>query len=85
MDATSLKLEIAFLKKELSVLLIRSRRPSYHNEIQQPKWKSLELREKQASTVSHFGEDWNAFWQGIGTLSGRVGTVETYLGTNARS
>jgi hypothetical protein len=49
MDATSLKLGIAFIKKELSLLnkiLIRSRRPSYHNGIQQPEWKSLELREK---------------------------------------
>jgi hypothetical protein len=35
--------------------------------------------------VNLFGKDWNKFWQGIGTLSGQVGTVETYWGTNTGS
>jgi hypothetical protein len=44
LDATSLKLEIAFFKKNF--LLLRSRRPSNHNGIPQPRCKSSESREK---------------------------------------
>jgi hypothetical protein len=45
-----------------------------------------QLAVRQASTVSLlFGKDWNVFQQGIVTLRGQVGPVETYSGTNAGS
>jgi hypothetical protein len=42
---------------------------SHHNRIPHPRWKSLESRGRQGSTVNLFGKEWKEFWPEIGTLS----------------
>jgi hypothetical protein len=78
LDATSLKFKITFVKKELSLL----------NKKQKTKlsqWNTaarVEVTRVEREIGKYSKPFWQGLecilWQGIGTFSGQVGTVETY-------
>jgi hypothetical protein len=79
-----LKPKIAFVKKELS-LLDKKQKTKLSQWNTAARVEVTRVERERGKYSKPFGKDWNAFWRGVGTFSGQVGTVETYSGTNARS
>jgi hypothetical protein len=83
LDAASLKLEIAFFKKELSALKKQKAKLSQQNtaakvEVTRVKMETGKYRKPIRQGLKRIlARDWK--------VSGQVGTVETYSGTNAGS